>query len=92
MNLIIIYHPDGTFAEYAHIKQNGSIVNIGDKVNQGEIIGYSGNVGWSTGPHLHLVVFLQKLNKRETLKTKFKTGNGDIIEYLGEKKEYIRNY
>jgi len=91
-NLIIIYHPDGTFAEYTHIKRNGSIVNIGDKVDQGEIIGYSGNVGWSTGPHLHLVVFLQKLNKRETLETKFKTGNGDIIEYLAEKKEYSRNY
>jgi len=91
-NLIIIYHPDGTFAEYTHIKRNGSIVKVGDKVSQGQLIGYSGNVGWSTGPHLHLVVYLQKLNGRQTLETKFKTGNGNVIEYLAEKNEYTRNY
>lgn len=91
-NSIIIYHSDGTFAEYAHIKQNGSKVKIGNKVAKGQLIGYSGNVGWSTGPHLHLVVFKQKLDKRETLKTKFKIGNGTKIEYLIEKKRYSRKY
>jgi murein DD-endopeptidase MepM/ murein hydrolase activator NlpD len=91
-NSIIIYHPDGTFAEYAHIKQNGSKVKVGDNVLKGQLIGYSGNVGWSNGPHLHLVIFNQNLDKRETLKTKFKTGNGSNIEYLVEKKVYISNY
>ena len=91
-NFIIIYHPDGTFAEYTHIKQNGSKVKIGDKVSKGQLIGYSGNVGWSTGPHLHLVIFKQKLENRETLKTKFKTGDGTEIEYLVENEEYSRNY
>ena len=91
-NFIVIYHPDGTFAEYTHIKKNGAKVNVGDKVSKGQVIGYSGNVGWSTGPHLHLVVFKQKLKERESLKTKFKTGNGDKTEYLIEKKEYSRNY
>lgn len=91
-NLILIYHPDGTFAEYAHLKQNGSKVKVGEKVSKGQVIGYSGNVGWSTGPHLHLVVFKQKLKERQTLKTKFKTGNGDKVEYLIEKNEYFRNY
>lgn len=91
-NFITIYHSDGTFAEYAHIKQNGSKLKVGDKVSKGQLIGYSGNVGWSTGPHLHLVVFNQNLNNRETLKTKFKTGDGSRIEYLVEKEEYSRNY
>lgn len=91
-NLIIIYHPDGTFAEYAHIKYNGSKVKVGDEVSKGQLIGFSGNVGWSTGPHLHLVVFKQKLNRRETLKTKFRTGDGTKIEYLTEKEEYLKNY
>lgn len=91
-NLIIIYHSDGTFVEYTHIRQNGSKVKVGNKVAKGQLIGYSGNVGWSTGPHLHLVIFKQKLNKRETLKTKFRTGDGTKIEHLLEKEEYTRDY
>ena len=91
-NKIIIYHPDGTFAEYTHIQQNGSIVEVGDKISKGQHIGYSGNVGWSTGPHLHLVVFKQKLFARETLETKFRTGDGTQTEYLVEKETYSRDY
>jgi len=91
-NLILIYHSDGTFAEYSHIKQNGSKVKVGDKVSKGQLIGYSGNVGWSTGPHLHLVIFNQNIDNRETLKTKFKIGEGNKIEYLIEKEEYSKNY
>lgn len=91
-NLIMIYHSDGTFAEYTHIMQNGSKVKVGDKVSKGQLIGYSGNVGWSTGPHLHLVIFNQNIDNRITLKTKFRTGKGDKIEYLIEKEEYSRSY
>ncbi|WP_313808050.1 M23 family metallopeptidase [Flavobacterium sp.] len=91
-NLILIYHPDGTFAEYGHIKLNGSKVKVGDKVSKGQLIGYSGNVGWSTKPHLHLVIFNQKIENRETLKTKFKTSDGSLTEYLVEETEYSRNY
>jgi murein DD-endopeptidase MepM/ murein hydrolase activator NlpD len=91
-NLIIIYHPDGTFAEYTHIKQQGANVAVGDTVTQGQLIGYSGNVGWSTGPHLHLEVFLQKLRKRVTIKTTFKTGDGSQTEILKEKNTYTKGY
>ena len=91
-NLIKIYHSDGTFAEYAHIKKNGSEVKVGDRVKVGNVIGYSGNVGFSTGPHLHLVIFQQKLNNRRTLQTKFKINKGNQLKYLKEGKEYVRNY
>ncbi|WP_299684134.1 M23 family metallopeptidase [uncultured Dokdonia sp.] len=87
-NHIIIYHSDGTFAEYTHLKQNGVTVAIGDHIKQGQLIGYSGNTGWSTGPHLHLEVFLQKMKKRETLKTKFKINSGSEILFLKEKNSY----
>jgi len=91
-NYIIVYHPDGTFAEYTHIRKNGSIFQVGNTVKKGDVIGYSGNVGWSTGPHLHLEVFMQKLEARKTIETKFKTGNGENAEYLVAKKKYERNY
>lgn len=91
-NYIIIYHSDGTFAEYTHIQKDGATVKVGDNIKKGDVIAYSGNVGWSTGPHLHVVVFLQKLENRKTIETKFKIGNGEKSDYLMEKVKYERNY
>lgn len=56
-NYITILHSDNTMADYLHLNQNGSLVRVGQKVERGEIIGYSGNVGYSTGPHLHFHVY-----------------------------------
>lgn len=91
-NYILIYHDDGSFADYAHIKKNGSAVKIGERVNTGQLIAFSGNVGYSSGPHLHFAVFLQKIKKRESLKTLFLVGNGDEAVFLNEDKEYTRDY
>ncbi len=91
-NFIIVYHSDGTFAEYTHIEKNGSKVKVGDRVKQGQIIASSGNVGFSSGPHLHVVVFLPRFDDRLTLKTKFLVGDGGESIYLEEKQIYSRNY
>lgn len=91
-NYITIYHEDGTFAEYTHIKKNGAKVKVGDKVEIGQHIGYSGNVGYSSGPHLHFIVYLMRLQDRETLETKFLVGDGSIGELLQEKNTYQRDY
>ncbi len=56
-NYILIAHVDGTRAMYAHIKKNGSVVKLGDLVEQGQLIAYSGMVGQTINPHLHFVVF-----------------------------------
>ncbi|MDP9954518.1 murein DD-endopeptidase MepM/ murein hydrolase activator NlpD [Epilithonimonas hungarica] len=92
-NKIIILHDDGTFAEYAHLKKNGVIVNKGDEVKQGQLIGYSGNTGWSKGPHLHFSVFTNKIDgERNYYKTKFKVKESTEPIYLQEQKRYTRNY
>jgi len=56
-NLIIIYHEDGTFAQYVHLKKDGVLVKKGDSVKKHQPIGYSGNTGMSTQPHLHFAVY-----------------------------------
>lgn len=92
-NYIQAYHDDGTFVEYVHIKKNGSLVRVGDKIKQGDVIAKSGDVGWAAGPHLHFEIFFKRLDaENKTLKTKFKIGDGKKTEYLVEKKSYLKDY
>ena len=55
-NYIIIDHGDSTFGMYAHLTHNGSLVDVGDIIHQGQPVALSGNTGWSTEPHLHFEV------------------------------------
>jgi murein DD-endopeptidase MepM/ murein hydrolase activator NlpD len=55
-NYVTIRHQHGFFTRYAHMLS--SRVEIGQDVKQGETIGYIGNTGRSTGPHLHYEVHI----------------------------------
>lgn len=52
---VTINHGNGFTTLYGHMTRY--TVSEGDYVSQGEIIGYVGSTGWSTGPHLHLTMY-----------------------------------
>jgi murein DD-endopeptidase MepM/ murein hydrolase activator NlpD len=55
-NYVIIKHKHGYYTRYAHMQ--GFRAKIGQRVQQGEVIGWIGNTGLSTGPHLHYEVHI----------------------------------
>jgi murein DD-endopeptidase MepM/ murein hydrolase activator NlpD len=55
-NNIIIRHKHGFYTRYAHMLSFR--VKAGQRVQQGEVIGYIGNTGLSTGPHVHYEVHI----------------------------------
>lgn len=53
-----IRHANGYKTAYAHLSRYGRGIKAGAKVRQGQIIGYVGSTGASTGPHLHYEVYI----------------------------------
>jgi len=51
-NEIAILHADGNVSTYLHLRAGGALVQVGDLVLRGDLIGWSGNTGKSTAPHL----------------------------------------
>ena len=86
-NYISIQHADGSVGHYWHLQKNGVMVNIGDIIKTGQLIGYSGNTGYSAFPHLHFEV--QGYNASGNfvqIPTRFNTNKGII--YLRPGKFY----
>lgn len=54
-NYVCISHGNGLYTYYMHCSK--LLVSVGDKVEQGQVIAYSGSTGISTGPHLHFGVY-----------------------------------
>ncbi|MFZ3069752.1 MAG: peptidoglycan DD-metalloendopeptidase family protein [Anaerolineaceae bacterium] len=55
-NTIVIDHGNGYLSLYAHLLENGFAQSCGTVVSAGELIGYMGSTGQSTGPHLHFEI------------------------------------
>jgi murein DD-endopeptidase MepM/ murein hydrolase activator NlpD len=53
-NTVTILHDGGIVTLYAHMSRTAA--STGSTVSGGELIGYVGSTGWSTGPHLHFEV------------------------------------
>lgn len=52
---ILVEHNNNLTTLYAHLSR--AVVSVGDEIKRGDIIGYSGNTGYSTGPHIHFGVY-----------------------------------
>ena len=53
-NYVVISHSNGTQTLYAHMSR--PTVTVGEKVKQGQRIGYIGMTGWTYGPHVHFEI------------------------------------
>lgn len=82
-NLVIVKHGNGWKSCYGHLSKFGKGIREGVKVKQGEIIGYVGSTGLSTGPHLHYEL---KAGERPVNPFKIKIPEGKEIpkEKMGE--------
>jgi murein DD-endopeptidase MepM/ murein hydrolase activator NlpD len=74
-----IYHSDGTFADYVHLRYGGVLVEVGEEVRAGDVIGLSGNTGYSTQPHLHFAVHQPTLFGSKTVPTLFYGEQGRAV-------------
>jgi murein DD-endopeptidase MepM/ murein hydrolase activator NlpD len=52
-NMVVLKHWANYSTAYGHMSRFASGLRRGQKVHQGDLIGYVGSTGWSTGPHLH---------------------------------------
>ncbi|MBU1989233.1 peptidoglycan DD-metalloendopeptidase family protein [bacterium] len=93
-NLIKIRHSDGYMTLYAHQKSFRSGIKKGRYVKKGQVIGYVGNTGLSTGPHLHFGLYKQgrAINPLRVVQVATKKLKGKEKEsFLKLKTDYDKN-
>lgn len=81
-NFVRIVHDDGSMSLYAHLKGEGAMVRVGQRVAAGQQIGLSGNTGFTTGPHLHFAVQVNRGMRLESIRFRM-TGPGGPLHIAG---------
>ena len=78
-NVVKLSHPDGRETRYAHMSKFAPNTAVGTVVKAGDVIGYIGTTGLSTGPHLHFEVYLagQAIDPLGTVTTVVAVTDGD---------------
>ena len=78
-NYIVILHEDGTTGEYYHLEKDGALVEVGDHVTRGQLIGLSGNTGHTTMPHLHFAVYRAAIwGNTQSIPVRFESRDGVV--------------
>ena len=73
---VMIEHANGTRTLYGHLKKR--LVNVGDMVEGGQLVGWGGNTGRSSGPHLHFEIRYGEVNIDPA--TVFNLEEGTLLE------------
>ncbi|BCG62440.1 MAG: hypothetical protein methR_P0081 [Methyloprofundus sp.] len=79
-NSVRILHDDGSIAVYAHLQVERAQVYEGMRVKAGQLIAFSGNTGFSTGPHLHFAIQVNKGMRLVAVPFKFTDIKGNPSE------------
>lgn len=82
-NKVEIQHVNGYETAYGHMSRYADGLGVGSKVRQGQVIGYVGSTGQSTGPHLHFEVLING-NLVDPLSVKLPKDNVLAQQYRGE--------
>ena len=83
-NFVELKHPNNFTTTYGHLKGYGKGIKAGNKVKQGQVVGYIGSTGLSTGPHLD---FRIKEGNKFLDFLKMKNRNSSVRDVPAEKKE-----
>ena len=77
-NVIAIDHGLGVFTIYCHMSSFDKNINIGDTVKKGQRIGFIGQTGYASGPHLHLEMRIKDANNQKLTAVDFTPWTKDI--------------
>lgn len=78
-NHVRILHADGSMAVYAHLETGSVLVRPGVRVRTGQHIANSGNTGFSSGPHLHFAVQLNRGMKLASVPFSLEGPDGPVV-------------
>ena len=89
-NYVMIKHNDTFTTAYAHLSRFNKGIQVGSKVQQGQIIAFVGSTGISTGPHLHYEV-IKNGDFVDAMRTDLPTGSPLGKSQLAQFKQQVTN-
>jgi murein DD-endopeptidase MepM/ murein hydrolase activator NlpD len=96
----VLKHHGGYSTYYAHLRSFARGLRAGTRVAQGEVIGYVGQTGWATGPHLHYEFHIHNQNRNpltiafpaaQPIPTTELPGFGRVAEPLAARLDLLKN-